>query len=377
MRQDTALRPQSARRTYRGETTTVNGNAPDPAEGRDAAGQRRLSRAESLRLTRMPQRPVARTSDPAGPGAPPAVAAPARNASATPGRGESALLGRTTLAAPGRDDSGRLGPDAPAAPGRPAGGRKGVRRAVVGVTVAVVALAGAGWAYRMEIAEAGSEPAPPPVAEPVGSGVLPSALARPLTESAQGAPLPGGVSAAPPPGSAPAAPLAASAPAAGQVSRSPAGSAAASPSGPAGSGPAGTSSPAGKSNPSGANLALGGVASASAVEGDAWLPRNAIDGDETTRWSSGFSDPQWIKVDLRQRWRISEVTLVWEHAYGVAYRVETSVDGTKWKAVYSTTAGKGGEVAIDAKGETARYIRMYGTKRNGSYGYSLLELRVT
>jgi F5/8 type C domain len=131
----------------------------------------------------------------------------------------------------------------------------------------------------------------------------------------------------------------------------------------------------GKANPSGANLALQGTATASASEGAPWLPAKAIDGDPSSRWSSGFSDAQWIRVDLGRRWQISEIVLVWEHAYGTAYRVETSIDGKTWKRAYSTTAGTGGTVKIDEK-SVARYVRMHGTKRVSAYGYSLLELEV-
>jgi hypothetical protein len=131
----------------------------------------------------------------------------------------------------------------------------------------------------------------------------------------------------------------------------------------------------GKANPSGENLALQGTATASASEGDPWLPANAIDGDPSSRWSSGFSDAQWIRVDLGRSWQISEVVLVWEHAYGTAYRVETSLDGKTWKRVYSTTTGTGGTVKINEKA-VARYVRMHGAKRVSIYGYSLLELEI-
>jgi hypothetical protein len=131
----------------------------------------------------------------------------------------------------------------------------------------------------------------------------------------------------------------------------------------------------GKANPSGANLALNATATASASEGNPWLPANAVDGDTSTRWSSAFSDPQWIRVDLGRNWQISEITLVWEHAYGAAYRVETSVDGKTWKRAWTTTAGTGGTVRIAAEA-VARHVRMYGTKRSGIYGYSLIEFEV-
>src|SRR5687768_3563891 len=41
----------------------------------------------------------------------------------------------------------------------------------------------------------------------------------------------------------------------------------------------------------------------------------AVDGNAATRWSSQFSDPQWIRVDLGQTAAVDQVTLVWEGAY--------------------------------------------------------------
>jgi F5/8 type C domain len=58
-----------------------------------------------------------------------------------------------------------------------------------------------------------------------------------------------------------------------------------------------------------ANLARGAVATASSSESSAFPTSNAIDGDPTTRWSSGFSDPQTIQLDLGARAAISEIKL--------------------------------------------------------------------
>jgi hypothetical protein len=131
-------------------------------------------------------------------------------------------------------------------------------------------------------------------------------------------------------------------------------------------------------NTSGRNLALSGRATASSTEGSgaARQASYAIDGDLATRWSSGFSDPQWLKVDLGARWQISEIGLNWENAHATAYRVELSTDGTTWKSVYRTTNGQAGEVTVDVAKLPARFVRMYGTKRSTDYGYSLLELEV-
>ncbi len=42
----------------------------------------------------------------------------------------------------------------------------------------------------------------------------------------------------------------------------------------------------------------------------AYAAANAVDGDPSTRWSSQFSDPQWIYVDLGQRFAINEIVAV-------------------------------------------------------------------
>ncbi|MBM2622832.1 discoidin domain-containing protein [Actinoplanes sp. LDG1-06] len=132
----------------------------------------------------------------------------------------------------------------------------------------------------------------------------------------------------------------------------------------------------GKANPAGANLALTGFAAASSIEADHFAASEAIDGDPSTRWSSGFAEPQWLRVDLRERRSLTEVTLVWEHAHAIAYRVDVSLDGKTWKPIFSTTAGAGGTVTVDAGGTVARFVRMYGTKRSNQYGFSLFEFQV-
>jgi hypothetical protein len=69
------------------------------------------------------------------------------------------------------------------------------------------------------------------------------------------------------------------------------------------------------------------------------------------------------------------VTLNWETAYGKAFSIQTSPDGTNWTTIYSTTTGTGGVQALTVSG-TGRYVRMYGTARGTQYGYSLWEFDV-
>ncbi|MGW1060592.1 serine/threonine protein kinase [Micromonospora rubida] len=129
-------------------------------------------------------------------------------------------------------------------------------------------------------------------------------------------------------------------------------------------------------NPTGRNLALGRSATASSSEGVLFGAAEAVDGDPVSRWSSGFSDPQWLIVDLGARWQISEIVLSWERAHAVRYRVEVSTDGRTWKSVYSTSTGRGGVVSVTAGQVPGRYVRVYCTQRFNEYGYSLFELQV-
>ncbi len=116
-------------------------------------------------------------------------------------------------------------------------------------------------------------------------------------------------------------------------------------------------------------------ATASSVQSPTWPASNAFDGNLSTRWSSAFSDPQWLEVDLGATHTITQVVLNWEHAYATAFQIQTSTDGTNWTTVYSTTTGTGGVQTIPVTG-SGRYVRMYGTKRATGYGYSLWEFQV-
>jgi hypothetical protein len=103
---------------------------------------------------------------------------------------------------------------------------------------------------------------------------------------------------------------------------------------------------------------------------------NATDGNTGTRWSSQFTDPQWIYTDLGQPYNINEVKLSWETAYGKAYQIQVSNDATNWTTIYSTTTGTGGTNDITGLNSVGRYVRMYGTVRGTGWGYSLWEFQV-
>jgi hypothetical protein len=122
-------------------------------------------------------------------------------------------------------------------------------------------------------------------------------------------------------------------------------------------------------------LSQGRSVTASSIQGYPWAAANAVDGNLNTRWSSAFSDPQWLEVDVGTIHAIREVVLYWENAHATAFQIQTSNNGTTWVNIYATTTGAGGEQMIEVNG-TGRYVRMYGTHRNTQYGYSLWEFQV-
>jgi F5/8 type C domain/Ricin-type beta-trefoil lectin domain/Putative Ig domain len=124
-----------------------------------------------------------------------------------------------------------------------------------------------------------------------------------------------------------------------------------------------------------ANVALNHPTTASSVQSASFPAANAVDGNTGTRWSSAFSDPQWLEVDLGSSQAVCKVVLNWEAAYATAFQIQTSADGSSWAAIYSTTTGTGGTQTLNVSG-TGRYIRMYGTVRATPYGYSLWEFQV-
>lgn len=122
-------------------------------------------------------------------------------------------------------------------------------------------------------------------------------------------------------------------------------------------------------------LSQGKPAATSGLERPEHAARFAVDGDSLTRWSSAYSDPQWIWVDLQQTADVRRVEIDWEAAHSTAYSIEVSDDAGNWQVLWSTAAGDGGNdvITVDGKG---RYVRMYSTARDGTAGNSIWEMRV-
>ncbi|MBM7843577.1 glycosyl hydrolase family 18 protein [Herpetosiphon giganteus] len=135
------------------------------------------------------------------------------------------------------------------------------------------------------------------------------------------------------------------------------------------SGPTATPTP----NPNGTNIARGRNATASSTEASSYGASLAVDGNNSTRWSSAWTNPQWLQVDLGSSYALNRVILNWEAAYARGYQVQVSNDANNWQTIYSTSNGDGGSDNLSLNG-TGRYLRVYTTAKATEWGVSLFEL---
>jgi hypothetical protein len=106
------------------------------------------------------------------------------------------------------------------------------------------------------------------------------------------------------------------------------------------------------------------------------LPAKALDFDPASRWAtSAWTDPGWIAVDLGATAHVTRVVLQWDPAFATAYQIQVSPDGTNWTPIFSTTTGRGFKETLTVDG-TGRFVRMFGTARATTFGYSLWEFQV-
>jgi hypothetical protein len=115
---------------------------------------------------------------------------------------------------------------------------------------------------------------------------------------------------------------------------------------------------------------------ASSQESAALRAPRAIDGNFATRWSSAFSDPQWIYVDLGAPRFVSRVVLNWETAASARYEIQVSDDALGWTSVFSEPAGNGFTDDIGGLNVAARFVRVFSTARTTRWGNSLWEIQL-
>ncbi len=105
---------------------------------------------------------------------------------------------------------------------------------------------------------------------------------------------------------------------------------------------------------------------------------NAVDGNPATRWSSLYADPQWYQIDLGKICSINQVVVLWETASAKSYTIEVSDNGTNWTQLVAKSNLAAGPRTDELNGlnGSGRYIKLTGTERNTSWGYSIYEFEV-
>jgi chitodextrinase len=131
--------------------------------------------------------------------------------------------------------------------------------------------------------------------------------------------------------------------------------------------------------PTGTDLAVGKAVTASSFS-DTNYPKNAVDGDLSTRWAQGLglSDPSWIQVDLGKQYDITGAITTFEKSSGYRYRLEASTDEVTWTTVDDHTSTN----TVDATNYSqpsapvlGRYVRLTITDSSGNGG-SVYEVEV-
>ncbi|WP_328649357.1 glycoside hydrolase family 3 C-terminal domain-containing protein [Amycolatopsis sp. NBC_00348] len=119
-------------------------------------------------------------------------------------------------------------------------------------------------------------------------------------------------------------------------------------------------------------------ASSSASAGD--QPRNMVDGNPATRWSSGvpMAPGQWVSVDTGALHPIDQVTIDAGNGtdYARGYEVSLSTDGTSWGAPVASGAGTGQLITATFPVQQARYVKVTQTGTASSW-WSITELTVS
>ncbi|TGE20957.1 glycosyl hydrolase [Hymenobacter metallicola] len=128
-------------------------------------------------------------------------------------------------------------------------------------------------------------------------------------------------------------------------------------------------------NPSAGNLALNRPVTVSSTEqGQGNVASLAVDGDRTTRWSSAYADPQQLVVDLGANYNLNRFNVVWENAYGRDYQIQVSPDNVNWTTAVTVSANSALHNDHPNLNVAGRYVKVLGTARGTSYGYSIREL---
>ncbi|MBU0533184.1 MAG: discoidin domain-containing protein [Candidatus Omnitrophica bacterium] len=130
---------------------------------------------------------------------------------------------------------------------------------------------------------------------------------------------------------------------------------------------------AGASAPS---LPITSITASSGQKNSGTLPIMALDGRMDTRWSSEFTDNEWLQIDFNSPIDLVGLKLHWEAAYGRDYEIQLLQPDDKWITASRIKFGDGGVDEIYFGPHKAKAIKMLGHKRGTGWGYSLWEVGI-
>lgn len=127
----------------------------------------------------------------------------------------------------------------------------------------------------------------------------------------------------------------------------------------------------------GENLALNKAADASGQEADSMAAKYAVDGSQSTRYSSGQGSNQWISVDLEKKYMVDTVAVDWTPgAYATDYEVQVSADGETWNTVKTVNSAYPGLNLVKFDPAEAQYVAIVSISNANEWGMSMTELGV-
>jgi len=102
----------------------------------------------------------------------------------------------------------------------------------------------------------------------------------------------------------------------------------------------------------------------------------AVDGVESTYWTSASCGDEWMYVDLGATCDVERVVLTWGASYAAVYSIDASNDAAHWSTVHASSHGTGGHESIALSGVLARYVRVHELLPAHGASYSLGQLEV-
>lgn len=127
----------------------------------------------------------------------------------------------------------------------------------------------------------------------------------------------------------------------------------------------------------GENLALNKATDTSGQEAESMAAKYAVDGSQSTRYSSGMGSNQWISVDLEKKYMVDNVAVDWTPgAYATDYEVQVSADGETWNTVKTVNSAYPGLNLVKFEPAEARYVAIVSISNANQWGMSMTELGV-